>query len=45
MSAELQLQPTLDAMSESSSREDLWNKLFIYMQFCDIDALVYHPGC
>jgi DNA-binding CsgD family transcriptional regulator len=42
MTADLQLQPILDAMSESSSQEDLWNKLFSYMNFCDIDALVYH---
>jgi len=42
MSAELQLEPILDAMSESSSREDLWNKLFTYMHFCEISALVYH---
>ena len=42
MSAELQLQSTLEAMSESDSYEDLWNKLFSYMAFCDIDTLVYH---
>lgn len=42
MSAELQLHSTLDAMNESSSHEDLWSKLFSYMSFCDIDALVYH---
>lgn len=42
MSAELQLQSTLEAMSESSCHEDLWNKLFSYMSFCDIHALVYH---
>lgn len=42
MSAELHLQSTLEAMDESSSHEDLWNKLFSYMSFCDIHALVYH---
>jgi len=42
MSAELQLHTTLDAMSESSSQEDLWAKLFSYMRFCDIQALIYH---
>lgn len=42
MSVGLQLETVLDAMSESSSSEELWNRLFSYMQFCDIDALVYH---
>jgi len=42
MSAELQLQSTLNAMSECSSHEDLWSTLFSYMSFCDIHALVYH---
>lgn len=42
MSAELHLQSTLDAMGESSNLEDLWSKLFSYMRFCDIKALVYH---
>ena len=42
MSAELQLQSTLEAMSESSTHEDLWSKLYSYMGFCDIHALVYH---
>jgi len=42
MSAELQLQSTLEAMSESDSYDDLWNKLFSYMAFCEIGALVYH---
>jgi len=42
MSAELQLQSTLEAMSVSSSNDELWNKLFSYMNFCDIHALVYH---
>lgn len=42
MSAELQLHTTLDAMNDSSSQEDLWTKLFSYMRFCEIQALVYH---
>lgn len=42
MSAELQLQSTLDAMSESSTHDDLWRKLFSYMSFCNIHALLYH---
>lgn len=42
MSAELQLQSTLDALSESSTHDDLWRTLFNYMNFCDIHALVYH---
>lgn len=42
MSAELRLQSTLEAMSESSSDDELWSKLFSYMSFCDIHALVYH---
>jgi len=42
MSVELKLQSTLNAMNESSSDQDLWSKLFSYMSFCDINALVYH---
>ena len=42
MSAEVQLKSILDAMSESSSQEDLWSKLSSYMRFCDIHAFVYH---
>lgn len=42
MSAELQLQSTLEAMSESSTHDDLWCTLFNYMNFCDIHALIYH---
>ena len=44
MSAEiqLQLQNTLDSMGKSDSYEELWNKLFSYMSFCEINALTYH---
>ncbi len=42
MSAELQLQSTLDALSESSNLNDLWSKLFNYISFCEIDSMVYH---
>lgn len=42
MLAELELQSTLEAMNESSNYDDLWNKLFSYVSFCEIDALVYH---
>jgi len=42
MSAELKLHSILNDMSESSCDEDLWIKLFSYMSFCDIHALVYH---
>lgn len=42
MSAQVQLQSTLDAMSHSSNHEDLWSQLFSYMNMCDIQALVYH---
>jgi len=42
VSAELQLQSTLEAMSHSSNHEDLWSKLFSYMSLCDIHALIYH---
>ena len=39
---QLQLQNTLDSMGKSESYEELWNKLFSYMSFCDINALTYH---
>lgn len=42
LSAESHLQSTLEAMSQSSNHEDLWSKLFNYMSFCDIHALIYH---
>ena len=42
MSEQLELQSTLKAMSESSTHEDLWAKLFSYMSFCDVHGLVYH---
>lgn len=38
----MQLQSTLDEISHSTSHEDLWSKLFSYMRFCEIEALVYH---
>lgn len=42
MSVHMQLQTTLDEISDSLSQEDLWSKLISYMRFCEIEAFVYH---